>query len=192
MIGQIYLGLRWLVIAVFLFTLVVAITHWLVREQKLAPFGGWARAIRRVSDPVLRPIERRLLRAGGNPQHAPAWLAGLTLVLGLVVLWLFRWIVGTFVSLFYVSQGDPRFWVAQIAHWLFSIVEIALIVRVIGSWIGATGHTRWMRPFVVLTEWLLAPLRRIIPPLGMIDVTPLVGYFLLVFAERAVIRLVLG
>lgn len=192
MIGQIYLGLRWLVIAVFVFTLVVAITHWLVREQKLAPFGGWARAIRRVSDPLLLPIERRLLRAGGNPQQAAAWLAGLTLVLGLVVLWLFRWILGTFVSLFYVSQGDPRFWVAQIAHWLFSIVEIALIVRVIGSWIGANEHTKWMRPFVVLTEWLLVPLRRIIPPLGMIDITPLVAYFLLVIAERAVMRVFLA
>jgi YggT family protein len=96
------------------------------------------------------------------------------------------------VSLFQVSQGNPQFWIAQVAHWAFSIVEIALIVRVIGSWIGANEHTKWMRPFVVLTEWLLAPLRRIIPPLGMIDVTPLVAYFLLVIAERAAMRLFLA
>jgi YggT family protein len=192
MLGQIYLGLRILVATSFLFTLVVAITHWLVRERKLAPFGVWARAIRRVSDPLLRPIERRRIRSGRSPQQAPAWLAGLTLVLGLILLWLFRWILGTFVSLFQVSHGNPRFWIAQIAHWAFSIVEIALIVRVIGSWIGANEHTKWMHPFVVLTEWLLAPLRRIIPPLGMIDITPLVAYFLLVIAERAAMGLVLG
>jgi YggT family protein len=48
-----------------------------------------------------------------------------------------------------------------------------------------------MRPFVVLTEWLLAPLRRIVPPLGMIDITPLVAYFLLVIAERAAMGLLL-
>lgn len=192
MLAQIYLGLRVLVAVAFFFTLVVAVTHWLVRERKLAPFGAWARAVRRVSDPLLQPIERRLIRSGGNPQQAPAWLAGLTLVLGLILLWLFRWILGTFVSLFYVSQGNPRFWIAQVAHWAFSIVEIALIVRVIGSWIGAHEHTKWMRPFVVLTEWLLAPLRRIVPPLGMIDITPLVAYFLLVIAERAALRLMLS
>jgi YggT family protein len=49
-----------------------------------------------------------------------------------------------------------------------------------------------MRPFVDLTEWLLAPLRRIVPPLGMIDITPLIAYFLLVIAERAALGMMLG
>ncbi len=192
MLPWIYLGLRIAIAAAFLFTLIVAVTHWLVRERKLAAFGVWARTVRRVSDPVLQPIERRLVRSGGNPQQAPVWLAGLTLILGLVALWLFRWIVGTFVSLVYLSRGEPRFWIAQLVHWAFSILEIAIIIRVIGSWIGAGRYTRWMRPFVVLTEWLLAPLRRVIPPFGMIDISPLVAYFLLVIAERGVMSLILS
>lgn len=188
----IYLGLRIVVAAAFLFTLVVAFTHWMVQQQKLAPFSAWPRAIRRVSDPLLRPIERRLLRSGGNPQNAPLWLAGLTLASGLIVLWLFRWVVGAIVSLAYAAQGGPRFWVAQVVHWTFSIVEIALIVRVLGSWIGANEHSRWMRPCVLLTEWLLVPLRRCVPPLGMIDITPLIAYFLLVLAERAALGILLS
>ncbi|HET8762733.1 MAG TPA: YggT family protein [Gemmatimonadales bacterium] len=192
MLATIYLGLRILVAVAFLFTLVVATTHWMVQRQKLAAFGWWPRTIRRVSDPLLQPIERRLLRSGGNPQNAPLWLAGLTLALGLIVLWLFRWIAGAIYSLAYAAQGGPRFWMAQVAHWIFWIVEMALIVRVIGSWIGANEYTKWMRPFVVLTEWLLAPLRRIVPPLGMIDITPLIAYFLLVIAERAALGMMLG
>lgn len=189
---SLYFGLRIVVAVAFLFTLLVATTHWMVQRQKLAPFGWWPRAIRRVSDPLLQPIERRLLRAGGNPQQAPLWLAGLTLALGLVALWLFRWIAGAVISLAYAAQGGPRFWIAQVVHWIFWIVEMALIVRVIGSWIGANEYTKWMRPFVVLTEWLLAPLRRIVPPLGMIDITPLVAYFLLVIAERAAMGILLA
>lgn len=192
MVAVLYLALRILVVSAFAFALVVAITHWMVRERKLAPFGAWARFIRKISDPILRPIERRLIRSGGNPQQAPAWLVGLTLVLGLVLLWLYRWIVETFVSLLYLSSGNPKFIVAQVIHWSFAIIQIALIIRVIGSWIGATPYTRWMRPFVALTEWLLAPLRRFIPPFGMIDITPLVAYFLLILAERAAMTLILG
>ena len=190
-LAALYLGLRIAVAVAFLLTLIVAVTHWMVRQQKLAPYGAWPRAVRRASDPLLRPIERRLLRAGGNPQNAPLWLAGLTLAFGLIALWLFRWIAGAIIALAYASQGGPRFWIAQLVHWVFWIVEIALIVRVLGSWIGANEHTKWMRPFVVLTEWLLAPLRRIVPPLGMIDITPLVAYFLLVIAERAAMGILL-
>ena len=34
-----------------------------------------------------------------------------------------------------------------------------------------------------LTEWMLRPLRSVIPPLGMFDVSPLVAYFVLVLLE---------
>lgn len=64
---------------------------------------------------------------------------------------------------------------------------IALVVRIVGSWIGATPHTRWMRPFVVLTEWMLAPLRRVVPPFGMFDLTPLVAWILLQLARGYVL-----
>jgi YggT family protein len=42
----------------------------------------------------------------------------------------------------------------------------------------------------VLTEWLLAPLRRIIPPLGMIDITPIVAYFVIQLLGGAIVRLI--
>ena len=192
MVGELYLGLRIIVVLAVLFTILVAFTHGLVRSQKLAPFGWWARTVRRVSDPVVQPIERRLVRAGGNPQHATMWLVALTVVLGLVLLWFYRWLVGTVADLASVAQGGPQLWIAELVHWAFAVLQIALIVRVIGSWLGATPYTRWMRPFVSLTEWMLAPLRRVIPTMGMLDFTPLVAYFILIFAERAVMRLLLG
>jgi YggT family protein len=37
---------------------------------------------------------------------------------------------------------------------------------------------RWSFTF---TEWFLVPLRRIIPPLGMIDITPFVAYLALAY-----------
>ena len=46
--------------------------------------------------------------------------------------------------------------------------------------------SRWVRWSFVLTEPILRPLRKIIPPLGMIDITPIVAYFLLRLLQSAV------
>ena len=34
-----------------------------------------------------------------------------------------------------------------------------------------------MKPFYAATEWMLAPLRRVIPAFGPLDLTPLVAWF---------------
>jgi uncharacterized protein YggT (Ycf19 family) len=36
-----------------------------------------------------------------------------------------------------------------------------------------------MRPFVLATEWFLAPLRRILPSFAMFDLSPLVAWFVI-------------
>jgi YggT family protein len=36
-----------------------------------------------------------------------------------------------------------------------------------------------MRPAYVLTDWMVEPLRRVVPPIGMFDLTPLVAWFLI-------------
>jgi uncharacterized protein YggT (Ycf19 family) len=44
-----------------------------------------------------------------------------------------------------------------------------------------------MRPFTVLTEWILEPLRRVLPPFGPLDLSPLVAYLLLWVAQVVVV-----
>jgi YggT family protein len=46
-----------------------------------------------------------------------------------------------------------------------------------------------MRPCVWLTEWLLEPLRRVLPPLGMFDISPMVAWLLLMLARWFVVGL---
>ena len=46
---------------------------------------------------------------------------------------------------------------------------LALFVRVIASWLGISPYSAWMRPVMILTDWLIEPIRRILPPMGMID-----------------------
>jgi len=182
---------RGFVVAVFIYAVVVAATHWAVRSRRLNPFGGWARFVRRISEPVLRPLERRILRAGGSPSDAPLWLLGIALVGGLVLISLMRWAIGFTYELGALAQASPRDWLIAAVSWVFRILMIALLVRVIGSWFGVSPYAKWMRPFVLLTEWLLEPLRRLLPPFGPLDLSPMVAYLLLWIAQQAVVRALL-
>lgn len=158
-----------------------------VQTRKLNPFGRPARAIRRLTDPALRPIERRILRSGGNPQSAPWWLIGLAVVGGILAITVVEWLATQALTVRAAAGGGSRSLLRLAVDWAFNIVMIALIVRILGSWVGASRYTRWMRPFVFLTEWLLAPLRRVVPPIGLFDITPLVAWFLLQLARGYIV-----
>src|SRR5881628_1240818 len=65
---------RYGVFSLFVLSALVALASWLVRTKRLSPFGPVGRALRGATEPVLRPVERRLVRLGGNPVHAGWWL----------------------------------------------------------------------------------------------------------------------
>ena len=181
--------LRGLIVVGFGYASIVAVTHWMVRSKRLQPFGAWPRLVRKASDPVLHPIERRLLRAGGNPQEGPLWLIGGVIVGGLVLLALVRWLMQFVVNLAYVADAGPRALVFQLVVWVFALLNIALLVRVFSSWFGISEYRKWMRPFVWLTEWLLEPIRRRMPPMGAFDFSPIVAYLVLMVLRWAVLRI---
>lgn len=159
---------------------VVALTHWAVRQKHLSAFGPFPRAVRRFSDPILRPLERRMVRWGRNPQDAPLWLVGITVVAGIFLLSLVGWGTGWIGQLLWLRQAGPSAWAQFAITSVTQLLMLAILVRVIGSWVGAGDFTPWMRPFVFLTEWLVAPIRRRLPNLGPFDLSPIVAYFALI------------
>ena len=166
-----------------------ALAAMIVQRRMLNPFGRPARLLRDLTDPVVKPIERRVLRAGGNPQSAPLWLIGGALAAGILAVTAADWVAGEATQVMAAVDGGARSIAWLIADWAFNILMFALIVRVLGSWVGIGQYNRWMRPFYLMTEWLLAPLRRILPPIGMMDFSPLVAWFLLSILRRAVLNL---
>jgi YggT family protein len=174
----------------FLFSAAVALTHWGVRTRRLEPFGKLPRLMRRASEPLIVPLERRMVRSGHNPSDAPFWLFWISLVGGLVVLGLMQWLIGTVLTLYDAAQSGPRSLLAVAIQGTFTLLVAALFVRVVSSWIGLSPYSRWMRPVMAVTDWMVLPLRRILPPLGMFDLSPLVAYLLLMVAERLLLSLV--
>jgi YggT family protein len=143
--------------------------------------------VRRVSDPVLLPLERRIVRAGGSPQDAPLWLVGVVIAGGLLLLTLVHWLAGFVATLDVLSASGPRAWARFLVSGLFSVLMIALLIRVISSWFGISPYRRWMRPVMALTDWIIDPIRRILPPLGMLDLSPLVAWLVLTLVRGFVL-----
>lgn len=158
---------------------IVALVDWLVRTRRIAPFGAVGRFTRRWIDPLFAPVSRAVLRRGGLPADAPWYALGAAVVAGVVLLSLLGFLRDQIATAAVASSRGMRDVVRLLISWAFAFVQIALIVRVLCSWFPISPYSRWVHWAFVVTEPILAPLRRVVPAIGMIDITPIIAYFLL-------------
>jgi YggT family protein len=72
---------------------------------------------------------------------------------------------------------------------ILEFYSYALIIYILLSWFPNARETGFGRFLARICEPYLEPFRRIIPPLGMIDISPIVAIFLLNFANRGLVYL---
>ena len=70
-------------------------------------------------------------------------------------------------------------WLASFMNLLFRALELAILIRVLLSWIRPNPYNPFVQAIYQITEPIMGPLRRVIPPLGMIDITPMVALIIL-------------
>ena len=176
--------LRIAIFAVAVILFAVFALDWLVRTRRISPFSPVARFFRRAVQPLVAPVERRVVRAGGLPTSAPWWALVTVVVAGILIIVLLEYLRGQIAVAASAMRAGPRGVYVLLVSWTFGILQLALLIRVIASWFRLSEYKRWIRWAVVLTEPILRPLRSIIPPLGMIDITPLVAWFVLSLLRR--------
>ena len=82
--------------------------------------------------------------------------------------------------------------IGYIVHWAFKIYFILLIVRIIGSWVPQFQHTKVMKFVGFYTDPYLNLFRRIIPPLGGIDFSPIIAFIVLQGVQVLILGLLSG
>lgn len=182
--------IRGLVFGVFVICAFVAVGTWAIMTRRINPFGKLGRMIRRISDPVLEPVEYWLRRRGGNPRNAGWWILGGSVVGGIVIITLAEWIVVQVARMSMARQAGARGVLWLLIDFAGKLLMFALFARVVGSWFGVGRFNRWMRPAYVLTDWIVEPLRKIVPPIGRIDITPLVAWFLVMILTNLLLGLI--
>jgi len=79
-------------------------------------------------------------------------------------------------------------YLANFVGLLFQILSLAILGRVLLSWIDPTGNMRITQVLRELTEPILAPIRNLLPNMAMFDFSPIIAMLLL----QALGRLILG
>ncbi|MHB0963141.1 MAG: YggT family protein [Gemmatimonadaceae bacterium] len=178
--------------AFFGFALAVAllcVLDWMVRTRRLNPFGAFAGFLRTTIRPLIAPVERRLLRSGGNPAMAPWWTLVVVVLAGIIAIEVLEFVRDQVA----IAAGMLGFGLAGVyrlaVSWTFEVLRFGLIVRVLISWVRPSPFAWYVRWSYALTEWMLHPLRGFIPLVMMVDITPIVAYLLLGLVQGVLMRL---
>jgi YggT family protein len=176
-------GIKLVIIAAIVLMVIRLITD----AMDLNPFAWTSRTIRRLTDSFVMPVRGSLRQVGMDPKFAPLVVILLVIVLGYFVGQLAETIVATVGGVWdSVQRGAVITAVGFIIYGLLSIYLILIIARVVFSWGQVSYRNRIMRFLVNTTEPLVGPLRRSLPLLGWIDISPIVAGLIIWFLLAAV------
>ncbi len=184
---RIYWFVNWAIIAAIVGIIVVLVLRMIANQVDLNPFSWTSRTIRRLTDPLIGPVRRAIASAGVDPKFAPLVTILLTVLLGWFALQLVTSIANTLagVVLSLVAQAFVPA-IGYVLYGLLSFYSLLIFIRIIFSWGRVSYSNRLMRLTVNATEPLLGPLRRLVPTVGMFDISPIVAFLIVWLFQAAV------
>jgi YggT family protein len=79
--------------------------------------------------------------------------------------------------------------VANFISMLGVVLTMLILLRVVVSWTNPMGGGGFTAFVYQATEWMLAPIRRIVPPMGGLDWSPFIALLLIGLLTRVFIGL---
>jgi len=187
-ISRTFLFVNWAITAVIVAIILLMIFRMIANWADLNPFAWSSLTIRRLTDPFIGPVRRALVRFGIDPKYSPLVVILITILLGWFVLQLVQTLATTFAGLFTsIQRGALGSALGFILYGLISIYILLIFVRIIFSLAMVSYSNRLMRFLVNITEPLLGPLRRIVPPVGAMDISPIVAFLILWLFQQAIV-----
>jgi YggT family protein len=182
-------GIEVVIVAV----IVLMVVRMIADAMDLNPFGWSSRTVRRVSDGFVIPVRGGLRRFGIDVKFAPIVVMLIAILLGWFVYQLVTAVAQTLVGVVGSAQSGSVFrLIGFLISGLISIYILFIVIRIVFSWGMLSYRNRVMRFLVDVTEPLLGPLRRMIPLLGWLDISPLVAILILMLFQQAVSGILLS
>ena len=156
------------------------------------PFGRWGRfgyKVRRVTEKWVYPAARFFAMFRIDTRLAPL----LTLLIGLVLTYFAVQIIGnTFFVIDGITAGvvtgNAKALTGFIIYGLLSILVLFIFIRFVSYWFVFTRNTFF--GFVKrVTDPILLPAQRLIPPVGMFDISAMIVLLVISFLQSIVLRM---
>lgn len=186
-IGRTFWFFNTAIVVIIVAVILLMVFRLIADAMDLNPFGWTSRTIRRLTDGIVIPVRGGLRNFGADPKFAPLVAILLVILLG----FFFLQLVGTiFMVIAGVIDSTQRGAIVTalgfILYGLISFYSLLVFMRIVFSWGGVSYTNRIMRFLVDVTEPLLGPLRRVIPPVGRFDISPIVAFFILWLFQLAI------
>lgn len=72
---------------------------------------------------------------------------------------------------------------------LARVLNIAILIRVFLSWMPINPGNRFARFIIEITEPIMGPIRRLVPSIGGLDISPIIALLIVSVAERVLLTL---
>lgn len=190
-VALIYLFIWYLIVAAIMAVVFLMLLRFVLNYADLNPFSRPVIHVRRLTDPLVNPVRRSLASLGVQPNGAPLVVVLLTILLGFFVLRLAGSILstaaGVTIALTSGEAGGIVALVGYVLYGLLSVYSLLIVIRIVFSWGRVTYGNRVMRFLINVTDPLLVPLRQMIPPLGMFDISPIVAFIIIFLFQQAIV-----
>lgn len=184
--GFIGLMIWYMVVTVIMTVIALMLLRLLVSYVDLNPFGWLSRTVRSLTDPLVDPVRRRLASFGLDPKFAPLVSILVAIVLGYFTLEIVGTVLFTISGLLLsIKLGAVIAIAGFVLYGLLAVYSLLIFARIIISW-GASQRNRLLIILRRLTDPILVPFQRIIPPLGMFDISPIVVLIILSLLQKMV------
>lgn len=186
--------LDFLLTTLFQFYIAVVLLRFLLQWTRADFYNPLSQFVIKLTTPLVRPL-RRIIPGFGGWDLATLVLAWLLTMVQVVV-------VGTQISQYDIpglldGQTLGLFGVLLISlldvfALTISLFLIAIILQALSSWINPGQYSSFTAVLYSLTEPMLRPARRLLPPISGIDLSPLLVLLVLQAVKMLVVNLFLG
>lgn len=165
----------------------VVMLRFLLQLTKADFYNPLSQFVVKVTSPVLRPLRRYIpgFRGMDISSLVLAWLVQ-TLVL---------FLVGVLAGLGLASLGAVLWSIPALVELTIDVFLYAVIIRVILSWISPDPRNPMVHLLYTLTDPVMAPVKRRLPPIGGLDLSPIavtIGLILLQMLLLPPLKLLTG
>jgi YggT family protein len=178
----------WALFGVFLGMLILRLIFNYADPNPFGKIGRFGYKVRKVTEKWVYPASRFLATFRIDTRLAPL----VTMLIALVFAYFLMQIVA---NTFFVIDGltagiltgNARIVVGFVLYGLLSVLVLFIFIRFISQWF--VFHRNTFLGFVArVTDPILIPVRRIIPPIGMFDISAMLVLLLISFSQSIVMR----
>jgi YggT family protein len=171
---------------IILVVIVLMVARLILNKADLNPFSRPVIMVRRWTDPMVNPVRRPLVQMGISPNVTPLVVILIAILLGYFATQFISTVLFTVRGLLVsIGAGRPIAVVGFLLYGTLAMYSLMIFARILLSW-GVSPHNRVLHFLIRATEPVLGPFRRIIPPIGFMDISPIVVFLLLDLLQRAV------